>query len=196
MTGSQISSSAGCEIATRLNTRSNFPASLRMCVVTIGGRKGRSRATGTRLAKSFGKRYDLFALYLTVTVNPNSVRGERARAWGRNRGRHDHTGRMETRRNSGEIRERRERKTRYTIKRKQWRNEKRMRKWGGKRKREKEKEGESKKEKDRKKELRLHLLFRIARRSGGNRQSREDRPIVVVRTSGSSKSNLPSDSYH
>lgn len=62
-----------------------FPASLQVCIVTIGdegstGGKGRSRATGTRLAKSFGKRYGLFALYLTVIVNPNSVRGERAKA--------------------------------------------------------------------------------------------------------------------
>lgn len=30
-------------------------------------------AAAARLAKSFGKRYDLLALYLTVTVNPNGV---------------------------------------------------------------------------------------------------------------------------
>lgn len=109
---------------------------------------------------------------------------------------------MRTRRNSG-TRDTvtGERKTRYTIKRKEkckcgkseWRNEKRLRK---RRNKEKGRKKERKREKDRKEELRLHLLFRIARRSGGNRRSREDRPIVVVRTSGSSKSNLPSDSYH
>jgi len=56
-----------------LNTHPwSFSTTLRMYVVAIGEQKGRSRATGTRLAKSFGKRYDLFALYLTVTVKPNS----------------------------------------------------------------------------------------------------------------------------
>lgn len=67
-----------------------------------------------------------------------------------------------------EIRERRERKTRYTIKRKK--RERVESKSGGMRKewgRKRDKDREKEKKKDRKKELRLHLLFRIARRSGG-----------------------------
>lgn len=108
---------------------------------------------------------------------------------------------MRTRRNSGtrdtgtgrkkdEVHNKRKKKRKCG--KSEWRNEKRIRK---RRKEERGRRKERKKEKDRKKELRLHLLFRIAR-SGGNHRSREDRPIVVMRTSGSSKSNLPSDSYH
>lgn len=69
-----------------LNTHSwSFPVSVQMRSTTERWtmrerrKTGGCRASGTRLAKSFGKRYDLFALYLTVTVNFNSVRGERAR---------------------------------------------------------------------------------------------------------------------